>query len=695
MSAGLSNPWRARLEQPKVVAWLTAATLLILYFVNIGASGAWDPWETHYGEVARQMVMRSDPLDLWWQPGFSGPDARAETYFASKPALPFWVWALSFEVFRVGMLADPFEMLHTPWPELALRVPVILAGFLAVFALASTVWRCISPRAGILTALVLGTMPQWAMVTRQALTDVFFICPVVLASCAWIRGWMQEDRPLNRRRFGRIDLPWDRAYGAFWLIFGLGALVPLAVIHHHSFDPTTWRMIGRSASKAQGLLQIQRHMVIYWVVALAMAIRSSRWRSRRQACMGVLYAAAGLSMMGKGMIGPGLIGAVIVADLTLSRAWGRLRQCMLPGGTLLFVLTCFPWHHAMVLYRGDPWINELLIQNNLQRFSTGEQAQAVGGLSFYLETLGLAALPWSALVPFVLVQGMLAFRERRSAPATPPEQGPNGTFRFMMTWFTVSLFVLTYSTTKYYHYLAPGLPPLAAMMGVALDRWWSGGDGRGLSSLAGIAVAWTVLLGVTLDLVDTPSWIAHLTTYLYTGMWTQGAPPTERILLVTFPFAVGLALAWLGRRSHAVAAWALSGVLTAGYVLADYIPAASESWSQRSAFETYVRERSPSDRLVGWWFYYRGETFFSKGNLWVLKGPDRSQLAELFDAHEGKANALWFITIEAHARRLKNQLPSAYQDRLEERYRSFHYVLMRVPLGSTDTDPSASAGSGD
>ncbi len=49
----------------------------------------------------------------------------------------------------------------------------------------------------------------------------------------------------------------------------------------------------------------------------------------------------------------------------------------------------------MVLYRGDRWVSELIIQNNLQRFSTGEQKQAVGGFAFYLETLGLAALPWS------------------------------------------------------------------------------------------------------------------------------------------------------------------------------------------------------------------------------------------------------------------------------------------------------------
>jgi len=653
------------------VAAAAAIVVVPLYFLNIGASGAWDPWETHYGEVARQMVLRSDPLDLWWQPGNAGPDAKAETYFASKPALPFWVWALSFEVFRVGMQSDPQEMLRSPWPELALRMPVILAGFVAVTALAATVWQRVSPRAGCLAGVVLATMPQWAMVGRQALTDMFFVAPVVLAAIGWINAWNQADRPLRTLGSGWREIPRDRAYFAFLAALVLGALVPLAVLHQHSFDPLAWRMYGGSASKAKGLHEIQRHMFAYWVLAAVAIGRSLRWRHRSQAWMGILYVCAGISLMGKGMLGPGLVGFIVLADLVVSGRWSTLRRCELPVGVVLFVLACFPWHHAMALYRGDPWVNELIIQNNLQRFSTGEQTQAVGGFSYYLETLGLAALPWSALLPVVFLGSVLAFRNTQTATDAA------ATERFMVLWFVSSLFVITYSTTKYYHYLVPCLPPLAAMTGIAIDRWASGTGAR--VSPVGMLVGVAVLAGVVRDAMLTPSWIAHLTTYLYTGMWTQGAPPTWRLVVAVAPFAVGLLLAAMARVREASLAWCLGGVLTTGYVLIDYVPAASESWSQRAAFQTYFGERGPKDRLVSWWFYYRGETFYSKADIWVVRGPDRSHLADLFKAHEGKDMALWFITIEAHAQRLRNQLPPEYRDDLEERYRSFHYVLMRVP----------------
>jgi 4-amino-4-deoxy-L-arabinose transferase-like glycosyltransferase len=36
------------------------AFLCLLYIPFAGNYGLWDPWETHYGEVARQMVSRND-----------------------------------------------------------------------------------------------------------------------------------------------------------------------------------------------------------------------------------------------------------------------------------------------------------------------------------------------------------------------------------------------------------------------------------------------------------------------------------------------------------------------------------------------------------------------------------------------------------------------------------------------------------
>ena len=94
----------------------------------------------------------------------------------------------------------------------------------------------------------------------------------------------------------------------------------------------------------------------------------------------------------------------------------------------------------------------------------------------------------------------------------------------------------------------------------------------------------------------------------------------------------------------------------------------------------YFEERGPNDRLISWWFYYRGETFFTKGDIWVMKNPDRGRLADLIAEKEGQDASLWFITIEPHAKRLSSQLPTKYRDGLEEKYRSFHYVMMKLPL---------------
>jgi hypothetical protein len=136
----------------------------------------------------------------------------------------------------------------------------------------------------------------------------------------------------------------------------------------------------------------------------------------------------------------------------------------------------------------------------------------------------------------------------------------------------------------------------------------------------------------------------------------------------------------LARRRWAVMGFVLSALLTTTYVIDDYIPAASESWSQRSAIRLYFEEREPDDRLISWWFYYRGETFFTKADIWVMRDPNRQALAEYVAEREGMNASLWFITIDSHASRLASNLPPKYRDRIEERYRNFHYVLLRVHI---------------
>ncbi len=714
---------------PTLPTWLwialAAVFLVAINTATLAACGPWDPWETHYGEVARQILVRDDPLDLWWRPG-EGPDGNAENLFWSKPALPFWLMALSMAIFGVGTRPAIDEMVRSPLPELALRLPSMLAGSLCAVFLGYVVWRLLrdetraasrgpSPaaRAGILTAVVLGTMPQWALVTRQALTDMFFVAPVVVAMGAWALAWLQPDRELRRRAIGEIlrrpapaagggvwarvrrwTLPWDRAYTVFVLGALAAAIVPLMVLHMHLISADTVARVAKFVKKpgvpnVDTLRQIHLHLLGYWAAALIVLVLSLRWARRSQVWMGVLYVAAGVSLMGKGMIGPGIVGLLVLADMLVRGRFDLLRRSGLGTGTLLFALASLPWHHAMLLYRGERWLNELIILNNLARFGSGEQDQAVGSLTYYVRTLGVAALPWSAALPASLWAAMRALRDvpedRPDAPGASVASRAAALRRFALLWAAVTLALLTYSVTKYYHYLLPVLPPLAVLLGLWLaDLGETGketagktaGKTRWVTALLGIGVLALVLR----DAIVEPAWLTHLTTYLYDHMWRDGAPPTRPLIFLALPFALGLLL-WAGRRGRlALASLLLSALLSLGWVMNSYLPAVSEHWSQRTPMRIYYDQRGPEDPLLSWWFYYRGETFFSKGKVWVLKESDREKLKEFIDTQRGLGRSLWILTTASHAKRLKLSLPADLRAGATPAYEGVHYALTKVPV---------------
>lgn len=710
---------------PTLPTWLwiaLAAVLLVaINTATLAACGPWDPWETHYGEVARQILVRDDPLDLWWRPG-EGPDGNAENLFWSKPALPFWLMALSMAIFGVGTRPAIDEMVRSPLPELALRLPSMLAGMSCAMFLGYVVWRLLrvetptasrgpSPaaRAGILTAVVLATMPQWALVTRQALTDMFFVAPVVVAMGAWALAWLQPDRELRRRAIGEIlrrpapaqggnvwarvrrwTVPWDRAYTVFVLGALAAAIVPLTVLHMHVISADTVARVAKFVKKpgvpnVDTLRQIHLHLLGYWAAALIVLVLSLRWARRSQVWMGVLYVAAGVSLMGKGMIGPGIVGLLVLADMLVRGRFDLLRRCGLGTGMLLFALASLPWHHAMLLYRGERWLNELIILNNLARFGSGEQEQAVGSLTYYVRTLGLAGLPWSAALPAALWSAMRALRDvpedRPDAPGASVATRAAALRRFALLWAAVTLALLTFSVTKYYHYLLPVLPPLAVLLGLWLAELGevqgkTEGKTRWVAALLGIGVLALVLR----DAIVEPAWITHLTTYLYDHMWREGAPPTGPLIWLVSPFAIGLLL-WAARRGRlALAGMLLSALLSLGWVMNSYLPAVSEHWSQRTPMRIYYDQRGPEDPLLSWWFYYRGETFFSKGKVWVLKESDREKLKEFIDTQRGQGRSLWVLTTLSHTKRLKQALPSDLRAGMTPMYEGVHYALTKVPV---------------
>ncbi len=171
--------------QPWMKVPLTARVLLVMsglaavmFVPYLGAVGLWDPWETHYGEVARMMIVRRDYVFPWWE----------NAYFFSKPPLTMWMQALGMQL--VGALDGKGELgLFTEW---GMRMPFALLSIAAVALLSLAVSRVVSLRAGLATGFVMITMPLYFLLTRQTVTDTPFVTTMVCAMACALIGQLDE-----------------------------------------------------------------------------------------------------------------------------------------------------------------------------------------------------------------------------------------------------------------------------------------------------------------------------------------------------------------------------------------------------------------------------------------------------------------------------------------------------------------------
>ncbi|MDB4973584.1 MAG: Polymyxin resistance protein ArnT, undecaprenyl phosphate-alpha-L-Ara4N transferase [Myxococcaceae bacterium] len=463
------------IRRPALFVFVVSSLLLL---PMLGQYGLWDPWETHYGEVAREILARDDWITLWW---------AQDEWFRSKPVFIFWIEALAW-----GALAIPFGPDTNPGhPEWALRLPHYLLSMGALMSAYALMARVFGRRAGIISALVLATTPYFFFLSHQAITDMPFVATMVTAMCLFgLAVEADASAELKTYRIGRFAVSWKGLLLAGFVLAALPQALYLVTrnitfitrdfgfwIHKDEF---LFGSAGNSGIPGNPVHRIRGpHLkAIYyqpfaqgllWLIGLAYLTRAiHKQRDSGTLAMLGFYLFCSFAWMAKGIPGFALPGLIAALYLFATKRWilltsGRLRVGL---GVLTIAVTGLPWYVAMYGRLGPFFTDRLLIHDHINRLASGVHGDT-GSIQYFLQQLGYGMFPWFGLAPL----GLVAWRLLKPADAGDDGQGrETRTAILLALWMTASFALFNAMITKFHHYIFPAVPPLALLIGLALER---------------------------------------------------------------------------------------------------------------------------------------------------------------------------------------------------------------------------------
>jgi hypothetical protein len=190
--------------------------------------------------------------------------------------------------------------------------------------------------------------------------------------------------------------------------------------------------------------------------------------------------------------------------------------------------------------------------------------------------------------------------------------------------------------------------------------------------------------------------VINLATYIYDREW-----PVDVVLggeLTMLACVSGAALAPLaasclgrGRAGALPGAMAAAAVVVSGWCVHRYMPAISETWSQRGLFDAYYADCTPTDPperlysgrircrepLIAYKMYWRGETWHSQNTVIPLR---KDSQVDHFMSSEAAQDVYYALTERSRvAHQFRSELPSERQEFMSTVHDgNAKFVLLRI-----------------
>ncbi|MFZ9886243.1 MAG: ArnT family glycosyltransferase [Myxococcota bacterium] len=639
-----------------------AATLVLMVAASVtlpwlGAIGFFDPWETHYAEVARQMAARDDYLYPFWK----------DAHFFSKPILLFWLTSIGYRAIGAHTAVDALPEAT----ELVGRLPGALFSLLAVACVFLTVRRLWSLRAAVLSSLVLATLPFWAMMSRQAITDMLYVAPMSMAICLLALAFFASDEA----RAAQQARPIPRSLTT---LFALGLF------------PQMWE-IGRSGSFLNrvaflGAESTTRLAASVALVAVAGIFLMLLHRVGRDPLVHAAAFLCAIATLGKGPHALLLLGLVFFLYLLVTGEWRLLRRpAMWTTALALYLWVALPWYLVMALFGGrdesrKTWFGRFVMADLLGRIGQGVHGDR-GTFEYYVRYLAFGMFPWAAALPVALFEAV-------SQPwrAMGARTSRDRFLLFVSLWFVAFLVFFTATTTKFHHYIFPAVVPAAILIGVWLDRLLDQ-ECRLLPAYSVVIVLGAALLAR--DLSTEPWQLIDLFTYHYKSWKPDYYFPTTpnwhlwvavagfaTVTVVVCGLLVDLrfrslhslsalcqaALGGRSRPSHAafVLSFVTAGVCFSIFVVQIYLSQMSQHWSQRYLLNTYYALRQPGEPLLSYQMDWKGETFYAHNDeIQIKKSP------QTLKKHVDEPGRAFVLVQTDRFDRIKTALGAKYEGKIK------------------------------
>jgi 4-amino-4-deoxy-L-arabinose transferase-like glycosyltransferase len=258
----------------------------------------------------------------------------------------------------------------------------------------------------------------------------------------------------------------DYPYRIVSLLFGIITIIITFLIASRNGGPVMGAIAGGILASSWEFFMLARwvqvDIILVFGVTLAMFSYQRLTDSSKVMDSITLGFATGIAFMAKGLVGPAIIAAAIIADIIRRKdivtVW-RIRPFVIIAFILIPIL---PWILALWDRGGWPFIREVIVVNNLMRFTGAPEGAALGhqnGPLYYLEHFPGNFLPWTLIFVPALITSVRKFKDDP-----------------YISWFLGPFILLSIASTKRGLYLVPLYPAAACMTAnwlenVRLMKW--------------------------------------------------------------------------------------------------------------------------------------------------------------------------------------------------------------------------------